>query len=533
MVSGRQRARDPAEMISNENSAGLRDRTVKGVGWSAFSQIVSQSLIWLISLVLARLLGPEAYGLIGMTAVFTGFATLFVESGLGEAIIQRRNLEKRHLDSAFWINAVVGGLMTLLMIALAPVIAKFYGEPRLTLLTGVSSFQFFIGSLNVVQRALIRREMRFRLLAKIQIMSATVGGAVGLAVAFLGGGVWSLVTQTLAAALVQAISFWRVGHWRPDWEFDLEACKDLFRFSAYLLGFNVVQYWGRNADNLLIGRLLGAGALGIYARAYTLMLLPLTHVSRVVAGVMAPALSLIQDDKARVRRSYLKAISIVALVTFPLMTGFFVTSEHLILTLLGAGWAAVIPIFKILCGLGLLQSITTTNGWIYQSQGRTSQQFKMGLINSASNVIAFVIGVRWGISGVAWAYCVSCLARWYPVWSVCGSTINLSFGKTVKALIPPFLCATLMASIVWIIGQLLPPSLPHWLYLLIEIPCGVIIYLSLVASARLQAWQHACNALGPLVGGRFDALFNLYFRYIASRRRTSQPEVAGTQPPSR
>ncbi len=494
-------------MITEINSADLRNRTVKGVSWSAFSQLITQLLIWVISMVLARILGPQAYGLVAMTGVFTGFATLFTDSGLGGAIVQRRNLEKRHLDSAFWINVVMGGGMTLLMIALAPVIARFYGEPRLTLLTQVISFQFFLSSLNVVQRALLKREMRFRALGKIQITTATVGGVTGLAVACSGGGVWSLVAQMLAGSTVGLLFRWRVGLWRPSWAFDLQACKDLFGFSAYVLGFNVVNYWGRHADNLLIGRFIGPGALGIYARAYSMMLLPLTQVSRVVGNVMTPALSSIQEDKTRVKRSYLKTISVIGLLTFPIMTGFFVTSNHLILTLLGTKWAEVIPIFKILCGVGLLQSITTTMGWIYQSQGHTRLQFKMGLINSTFTVGSFIVGIHWGVLGVAWAYCFSCLIRCYWVWTVCGNIIDLSFGQMIRTLTPSFVCAVVMGFVVWLIECVLPPSMPGWLFLLVQVPSGILVYVLIVAGAKLDAWHHARSALGQALNSRFAKFF--------------------------
>jgi O-antigen/teichoic acid export membrane protein len=224
----------------------------------------------------------------------------------------------------------------------------------------------------------------------------------------------------------------------------------------------------------------------------------------VLAGVMAPALSTIQEDTARVKRSYLKAIGIVGLVTFPMMTGLFVTTDHLIPALLGARWAGVIPIFKILCGVGLLQSITTTVGWIYQSQGRTDLMFRMTLLGSLGCIIAFVIGIRWGVLGVAWAYCIFSLVWWYPLWATCGSIIGLSFGEMVKTLLPSFACAMVMACIVWGIGHLLPSSMGNWLCLVLQIPFGVFIYVLLVASFKLEAGKEARIALKEMLGGAFS-----------------------------
>ena len=480
-------------------STNLRRRTVSGVSWSAVAQLVTQCFSWVISIIVARLVGPRAYGLIAMTAVFSGFAMLFSDLGLSAAIIQRANLEKRHLDTAFWINMASGLLMTALMAGLAPVIAAFYREPRLTWITIIAALQFTLVSINVVEQALIRREMRFRALAGIQITSTVIGGTVALGMAFAGMGVWSLVAQPLCSTSIRVLLFWTVAQWRPSLSFDTQAGKELFGFSGYVLGSYIVQYWARNADNLLVGRLIGAQALGIYSRAYTMMLLPLNQITTVVSGVMAPALCSIQHDRVRVKRSYLRAVRILSLITFPMMTGLFVTSEQLILVLLGRQWLEVVPIFKILCGVGLLQSITGTVGWIYHSQGRTALMFKMAVIGSLGGIVAFIVGIRWGVLGVAWAYCIFCLIWWYPVWATCGSIIGLSFSKMVKTLLPSFFCATTMGCMVWGIGRVLPTAMPAWECLLVQVPSGLVIYALLVLGFRLQAGREAAIALRELL----------------------------------
>jgi O-antigen/teichoic acid export membrane protein len=218
---------------------------------------------------------------------------------------------------------------------------------------------------------------------------------------------------------------------------------------------------------------------------------------------MTPALSTIQEDTARVKRSYLKAISIVGLVTFPMMVGFFVTADHLILALLGARWADAIPIFKILCGVGLLNSITATVGWIYQSQGRTDLMFRVGLAGSTGCVVAFIIGIHWGVLGVAWAYCLYCLIAWYPLWTICGSIIGLSLGKMAKTLLPSFACAMVMGCMVWGLGHVLPSSMANWLCLVLQIPFGVFIYVLFTMSFKLKAGKEARIALKQMLGGAF------------------------------
>jgi PST family polysaccharide transporter len=484
----------------------LRGRTLTGVAWSAISQGLNQGFTFIISIVLARILGPKVYGLIGMIWVFTGFAAVFGDFGLAAAIIQRKELEARHLNAAFWTNVTLGTTMTLLMAALAPLVAWFYKEPVLLTLTAVIALKYVFDSLCVVQIALLNRAMRFRTLAWIQIGSTVISGMLGLGLALYGMGPWSLVAQTLGASVLLLAISWGLGNWRPRFSFELRACKELFGFSAPVLGFNIVNYWARTLDNLLIGRVNGPAALGIYSRAYTLMLMPLTQVSTVLGRVMFPAFSAIQDDKSRIKRVYLKSLSVISLITFPMMIGSFVVSEHFILVLLGNEWAGAIPLFRIFCWVGMIQSISTTVGWIYQSQGRTGLYFTMGIIGMLLLVIALVVGIHWGIIGVAWSYFIVTLIWWYPCWVVPGRLIGLSFSETMRNLSPPLLCALAMGAGVLGVGMILPAGMAHWQYLVIQIPLGVVLYFALIVNFRLKAWQEGRQAFSEMAGELLNPL---------------------------
>jgi len=484
----------------------IRDRTISGVSWSVVSQIVTQAFTYAISIALARILGPKVYGLIGMITVFTGFAILFGGLGLGMAIIQRKELEPRHLDAAFWANAVVGSSMTLLMVALAPVVAWFYKEPRLAPLTAVIAVRFVVDALTVVQSALLNRQMRFRALAAIQIGSGVVGGLLGLGMALGGFGVWSLVAQTLCGAFVQLLLSWRLADWRPRWSFEMKACKELFGFSSSILAFDVVNYWARNLDQLLIGRFVGPGALGIYSRAYALMLLPLNQVTRVMGNVLFPAMSAIQDDKPRVKRAYLKAIGIIGFITFPMMAGLFSVADHFVLALLGTKWSETIPVLKLFCWVGMIQSICATVGCIYTSQGKTRLYFTMGMIGTAACAVAFFIGIHWGIMGVAWAYSITNVILMVPFFEVPGRLIGLSFVEAVKSLSATFVCALAMGAIVWTAGLVLPPGMAQWQFLAVQVPLGMACYLLLVAGLKLDTWLEVRRVLSELLVGRLKPL---------------------------
>jgi PST family polysaccharide transporter len=504
-------------MNEESTSADLTNRTIQGVSWSGISQAVTQSCTWIISIVLARILGPHAYGVIGMITVFTSFAILFAGLGFGMAIVQRKTIEERHLSAAFWMNAATGTLITLIMIAVAPLIASFYNEPLLTPLTRVIAIRFLLDSLGIVQSALLRRAMRFRTLGAIQISSSILSGLIALAMALGDMGVWSLVALTLGFAFFPLPMLWWLAQWRPAWSFEWKAGKELFAFSGPVVALDVVTYWARSLDTLLIGRFMGAAALGIYSRATSLMLMPLTQVSSVVGNVMIPALSSIQEDKIRVSRNYIRAVRLVGFITFPMMVGLFVVSDHLILALLGLKWAPVIPILRIMCGVGILNSVGRWD-WICLSQGRTSLYFYIGAIVSLVTAIAFIIGLHWGIHGMAWACLISNLIVWYPAWRAGGRIINLSFKEMLGAVSSVFACAMSMGAIVAGLRYLIPNSFPNWACLVLEVFLGGVAYLSLVISFRVKAWEEGRD----LVMGMLAKV---------GRRKSILPQTIAVNPP--
>jgi O-antigen/teichoic acid export membrane protein len=461
--------------------AQFRDRVVSGLGWSGFSQLIRETLRLGIGILLARLLTPEEFGLVGMIYVFTGFATLFGDLGLGAAIIHRRDLEEAHMTAAFWANVVAGCLLTVLFIAGSPLIAAFYDEPALRPLTRVVAFQFVISSLKVVQLARFNRDMEFRTLALIETGSAAVAGGLGIAMALMGFGVWSLVAHSLAGSAITTAWMWITSPWKPGVHFRRRKLEDLLGFSSNLLGYEIFNYWIRNADNLLIGRVVGSAALGIYSRAYALLLMPSAQITRVVGRVMFPALSSIQSDTARVRDVYLRTLQAIAFLTFPMMVGLFVVADDFVFALLGVQWAAVIPVLRLFALLGLTQSVKATVGWIYQSQGRTDIMFRWGLAAGGVYLVSYAIGIQWGMIGVAVAYTIaSGLILTYPNFAIPGRLIDLTFSRIAAALFSTLLCALAMGVLVGGLALVLPDAWPPGLSLLLQSAVGAVAYAALV-----------------------------------------------------
>jgi len=468
----------------------LRETTLTGLTWSAIGQFATQALRFVLSVALARLLTPKDFGLVGMIIVFTGFAGLFSELGFGAALIQRQEIEEINLSSIFWLNVVSGLILTGIVFGVAPLIATFYNEPRLKLLTMLISANFFIGSLNTVQTAVLRRSMDFRKLAIIETIAMAIAGGLAITLAFIGFGVWSLAWQMLISTSVGVIIMWRVTDWKPQFCFNKKAVKELVGFSSNFLGFNVFNYWVRNSDDLLIGKFIGSTGLGIYTRAYSIMLLPLRQISTTVGQVMFPSLSRIQQDKERVKQIYLRAISVIALITFPMMMGLLVIADSFVIALLGPKWIEVIPILQIMCMLGLVQSLVTTLGWIYTSQGRTDWFFRWSVVAGALLILSILIGIWIGtIMAVAICYVLmSGVILLYPAFAIPGKLINMTFSEVAHSVSGEFACAVLMASGVWLLGTILPLEWPHWTNLLVKVPFGAFFYIMLIHIFKLKAY---------------------------------------------
>ena len=469
--------------------ATLKQQTITSIGWSTVGSLGKQSIQFVISVILARLLLPEDFGLLGMVVVFTGFATLFNDLGFGAALIQKKTLEEQHLSSVFWLNLGVGFFLTLLFMALAPLIASFYKEPQIVPLTRIVSIIFFVGAFGIVQKNLFSRKMQFKVLAAIDLLAVSIAGIIAIALAFAGYGVWSLIAQLVSFTILSVLLLWLRSNWHPRFIIKRRALKELWPFSSNLLGAQLLNYGVRNVDYLLIGRYVGSAGLGIYTRAYTTMLLPINQVTAVVGRVMFPALSRIQDDISKVKQVYLHANRMIALVTIPLMLGLLVVARPFVLTLYGPKWAAVIPVLQILCLVGIKQPLGTTVGWIYQSQGRTDLMFRWSILSFVVTIISFFIGIRWGIIGVATAYAIGNYLIWYPAIAIPGKLIDMTFGEFIMNIAGVFGCAVGMAFITWGLGEILPKEWPIWLVLILQVIAGSVVYFVLIHVFKIQAYR--------------------------------------------
>lgn len=397
----------------------LKGRSVRGGTVTLFAQVCKFILQFGSTAILARLLTPQDYGLIGMVTAVTGFVSMFKDMGLSMVTIQKADINHQLCSTLFWVNVGFSVVTTLVTVAIAPAVANFYSEPRLTLITIVSAIGFIFGGLSVQHYALLNRQMRFTAIAIIDIIAMTIGVTTAIGLAWYGVGYWALVIMQLASAIAATIGVWLMCDWRPGLLTLPKGIGEMLAFGGNLTGFNIINYFARNLDNVLIGRFWGAGELGLYSKAYQLLLLPINQINAPIGSVALPALSRLIDSPDSYRKAYLRIVEKVALLTMPIVIFMIATSDWLVLLLLGAQWKDASRIFMLLAIAGLIQPVANSTGWLFISQNRSQQMFQWGLIGGTISIVSFCAGLHWGAIGVAtsyslfWTYLCMPLLFWF------------------------------------------------------------------------------------------------------------------------
>lgn len=401
-------------------------KTVSALKWNALNQMITQALTLGIGILLMRLIEPEEFGLLGMVAVFTGFMNVLANFGLATSLVQKKQIDELDKSTVFYVNLLLGIFLTAILFFGSNYIATFYNSPELSRIAKYMSILFTTQAFGMIQSTMLRRELNYRLMFFINLIAALIGGGLAIYLALHNYRVWTLVYQQLTVSISTSILLWFIIRWYPKFVFSLSRLKEHLKFSVPLFGTNTLNYWARNADNLLIGKFLGAGALGLYSKAYALMMMPLTKISGVISSVMLSSFSLIQDDKERIKTIYLKINRIIAFITFPMMGILFVAAKPLVNFALGDKWIDMVFLLKAFAFVGAVQSILALNGNIFISQGKTKTLFYLRLFTSVIIIVAILIGVQYGINEVAIAYLIAIIINFIPVQYILTKIIDLS-----------------------------------------------------------------------------------------------------------
>jgi len=413
--------------------------------------------------------------MLGMATFFVGIGQLLSDFGIGAAIMHARTADRRVLSSCFWLNVAVASTLAAAVVLAAPLIGTFYHRPDLAPVVAILSFSLVLSGLLVVPSTLLVRDLRFAAYTSAQIIGSLVGAIAASGLAFAGFGVWSLVAQPLCGTATVLVACSVSARWYPRFEYSWAAVRPLVRFSSALLGTNLVGYVNRNADSVLIGRVLGAGALGFYAMAIQLMLYPLQQVSSVFVRVLLPTLMQLQDDVSRLRAAYLKTVACIALVTFPIMGGLFAVADDFVYVVFGSAWTEMTPVVKVLAWVGMLQSVGTTVGTIYLSTGNPAVALRVTLIGAPVLISGMAAGLPWGILGVAIGYAAASFSFFYYSLATALRLIHVTLADFHEGLVRPLGATIAMVGVVVLANILMQGTEPSH-RLAIGVSLGVVVY---------------------------------------------------------
>lgn len=469
------------ETLSGELDAdGLRDKVRRGVGWKLTTVLLGQGSEALISILLAHLLLPRDFGLAGLAIVFSGIALAFSDVGLGAAIIQKKALTEEDRSTVFWVTASVGLVLTLLGVGLSPVIAAFFSNPQVMPLFAVLSSSFLFASLGQTQRALLTREMSFRSLELRNIAATVVGAVTALLVALAGFGAWAIIAQMVCTSAVSTAMLWTVSPWRPQLVFSAERFRTLGSFGVKTLLMRMLVWVNSNSDNLLVGRFIGSTALGVYALAYNVMVLPSSNITGPLRDVLYAAFARLQHDSRRLGEAWLRVNNVAGSLLVPAFLGLAAVAPDFVPAVLGPHWHAVVPVLQLLSLGGAVGSLQAFNGQVYQALGKPGLFLRFMCFATAVMVAAFAIGLLWGVVGVAGSYAVA-------------RTIMLIVNSVQISRLMDFDLWRMMRSYVEIFGRggamgvavyLARPALLHlglsvWARLMVLVVGGALVYLAL------------------------------------------------------
>lgn len=460
----------------------LRSRAVSGAKWSGTSVAYTTVVHFITTAILARLLSPSDFGLMGMMFIVTGLIAFFSDVSVSGGIIAYQDTTKEQLSSLYWLNIITGIVLFGCIFILRPAAVIFFKEPRISIYLPWVAISLLISPLGKQFAVLLQKQLRFRTLSRIEMTSVTIASIGAIILALLGFGIWSLVFRsvTLSAltsffCLVVAVQY----KWLPSFQFRLREVKHYLSFGLFETGTGFFSYIFTHVDHIIIGRLLGTDALGFYTLAWSLINAPTAKINPVITRVAFPTFARIQHDDDRLCRGYLKILRYVSTYSFPIMAGLFVVAPILIPVVYGPKWQQVVPIVQVLCVLGAMRSIGNPLGTLFMAKVRVDLLFYWIMFASIMILIANLIGVKWGIIGVAWSNVIVVVLITWPIqFYIRWYLIKMKARDYFDSLKIPAVASGLMMILLWCVRPLSNQG-NSASSLIFQITAGSVFYLLL------------------------------------------------------
>lgn len=453
----------------------LKRKFFKGIAWNLVQNVATRVLSVVFTIVLARLLMPEDYGLIGMLSIFISISEVFIQSGFSQALIQKSNCTDEDFSTAFYFNTGISIFFYAILFVTAPLIASFYHEPQLVILTRVLALNIILGSLNIVQQSKLTKAMNFKALAIITLICTLVSGVVGMVMGYMGYGVWALVAQTLVATFLRIFIFPLFTKWHPNRSFNKESFKHLWGFGSKILVTGILEVIIRNLSNILIGRYYDKEQVGYFSKARNFADVPAMTMTTVLSTVLFPLMSEIHEDEERHKAVFKKVSFYSILLSFPVMILCTVLAKPIVIILFTEKWAACIPILQAFLLSRAFLPLNVINAHMLQTKGDTKLYMNTYFITGPLSVLAIVVSIPFGVQAMAWATFISGVL-YYVIFSiVVGKRIGYGFIKHLWEWRMIFLSLILMTvgswfSIQWFTGM--------WAQLIVGGIVGMSVYVA-------------------------------------------------------
>ena len=471
----------------------LKHKTISGLFWSFIDNFAKLGISFVVGIILARLLTPREFGLIGMITIFIAVSQSFIDSGFTQALIRKQNCTQTDYSTVFFFNLLTSIVFSLLLFFSAKTISNFFDEPKLILLVQILSVGLIINSFTIVQRAKLTKRIDFKLQTKISVVSSIGSGIIGIAMAYKGFGVWSLVAKTIADYIFNAVLLWFWNKWIPSFVFSFHSLRDMFSFGSKLLVSGLINTIYKNIYLLIIGKYFSATELGYYTRANQFKILPSQNITLVIQQVSYPVLSTIQNDIPRLRSLFEKLIKSTMLITFVLMIGMAAVAKPMVLTLIGEKWLPSVVYLQLLCFVGMLYPLHALNLNMLIVQGRSDLFLRLEIIKKILAIPVIIIGIFLGIKIMIIGMLLNSIIAYFlnSYWS--GKHIGYSSLQQLKDILPSFLIAFLMGVIVYSAGLLL--STPVYVTLILQLIIGAVVVFIAAETIKMNDYLYIKNIM--------------------------------------
>lgn len=433
----------------------LHQKTTSAAKWSALDVFMRQGVQFVVSVVLARILAPEDFGVIGMLAMFIGVAGIFIDGGFSSALIQRQRITHTDESTVFFFNFGMGMFAALLLCVAAPWIAAFFKQPVLQYLTYAMAFNLFISGFGSIHSTLLSKELNFKTTAKVGVVSSVLSGVLAIYMASQGYGVWSLAGHAVASGTITVLLLWLWHPWRPAWAFSIASLRSFFSFGGYTMAATLTDVFSTNLYLILIGKMYSARDVGFYSRAQNTQQLPITLMIGIINRVAFSTFASVAEDKARLVRGLRQAQAIAMLINTPILVGLIILAEPLVLTLFGAQWLPCVPILQVLGLSGLLWPMHVLNLNILTAQGRSDLFFRLTISKKVFTISLTVAASFYGVMAIAWMQVIVSTLSYFA--NTYYTKVLLGYGgwKQLSDLAMNFMAVIPMAVAVYFISDMM------------------------------------------------------------------------------